>query len=146
MVVALAAAVILCDLTAACNRSAGAAVGAATASAGAGDDADATVRQQALDLAKAAHTLTPALSNAEFIRNQIARANGSARPAGWRVQRYDPETFVVTFTYLVSAAGGGEVYPFPFEVKVNQSSVRYILGDAALERKYDDTWSSGTNR
>jgi hypothetical protein len=34
----------------------------------------------------------------------------------------------------------GDIYPFPFEVKMDSGRVRYILSDQELSRKYGEEW------
>jgi hypothetical protein len=104
------------------------------------DTASDPTAARAIDLVKRAHTLSPRMTNVDYINENVGR-KANATIVGWRAQRYDQLTYLVTFTYVVPTAdGGGEVYPFPFDVNLPDGRVRYILADPELNRKYGDKW------
>lgn len=132
----------------------GLAIGAATAflaaglacSRGAADRASAVrtlnpEQQKAVDVAKSARTISPQMTNAEYINDRVKRLGNGARVLGWRAQRYDATTYLVVFTYVIPGMQAeGDVYPFPFEVRMDTGRVRYILADQDLSRKYGEQW------
>lgn len=106
-------------------------------------DAAAIANAQAIQLAKDAHTLTggrlpsklfPAevLTNEYQIKAQLSQIKGDITVTGWRAQKWNDDTYLVTYTYEHL----GQSVGWPFEVKLSQGVVRSVIGDPELETKY----------
>ena len=96
---------------------------------------------KAVDIVKNARTISPQVTNLEYIDDRLKRVGTAARVLGWRAQRYDALTYLVVFTYVIPGMQAeGDVYPFPFEVNTDTGRVRYILSDQELSRKYGERW------
>jgi hypothetical protein len=77
------------------------------------------------------------ITNEYQIAQQMSRVKGDITIIGWRAIWFDADTYLVTYTYnhrtnnIIDNETG-----WPFEVKVNEGVVRYVLGDPELEKKY----------
>jgi uncharacterized membrane protein YeiB len=116
----------------------------------AAESAEAT---KAIELAKASHALRyvdydlPAgaiplggngsgfsTNTDRAIKNEMSRLKGDVTVFGWRAERIDGQTYVVTYTYLMPSSR--ETRGWAFEVKVPQEIVRNVLEDPELRKKY----------
>jgi hypothetical protein len=68
----------------------------------------------------------------------MSKVKGDLRIEGWKAQKIDDDTYLVTYTYEPDGVSRG----WPFEVKLSVEVVRYVVGDRALEDKYGwgETW------
>lgn len=102
---------------------------------------------EAINLAKNAHTLAqgdvylanyapdPATTTNEArIKNLLSRVKGDITIFGWQAFRWDNDTFLVSYSYRRN--GQDVASGWPFEVKINEQVVRYVIGDPELEKKY----------
>ena len=93
--------------------------------------------KQAVNLAKA-FKLPPGVysgTGAEFyINDQLKKTKGDLKINGWRADRIDEQTYLVSYTLELKGTPMG----WYFEVNLEGNLVRYITTDSELEQKYRD--------
>jgi hypothetical protein len=99
--------------------------------------------QQAIQLTKDAHTLTPqetvptggdpsTLRNDYQIQQRLSTLKGTLRITGWSAKRIDDQTFLVTYGFEQDS----RPLMFSFETNIAANIVRNVIDDPILRLKY----------
>jgi hypothetical protein len=106
--------------------------------------------QAAIDLAKHSHALAfnyrlpanavltnpgdPVLHDTEHaIQNELAHLQGTLHVIGWKADKVDDQTYLVSYAFEQAAGASRSWY---FEVNLAAGIVRNVLADEALKKKY----------
>ncbi len=92
-----------------------------------------TPEERAIQTAKASRSLSNGFDiNSTEIEWRLKKKTGMMRLIGWSAERINEQTYLVKYSFETSDG----VRCFPFEVNFEANSVRNIMGDRELERKY----------
>jgi hypothetical protein len=87
-----------------------------------------TPEEKAITLARSSFVLTPLTQAKQLVRDTLSKESGPIRIEGWKSERIDPDTFLVSFIYERDGEGRRG---WVFEVLLSEEVVRAVLYPAS---------------